>query len=242
MAAAATWPPETGPQGRVLVLQHARDTPAGLLAEWAESRELDLELHRTDEDPALPEPDERPFVCCLGSINSPLDTGVPAVAATLDLVGRAVQSGIPVLGLCYGGQVLADVMGGTIEDAPEPEIGWHTIESDAPDLVAPGPWLQWHYQRFTLPPGAKQLASSRAGVQAFSSGPHLGVQFHPESTIEIVKRWASLDIERLTALGMADTAESLEAWRAGAGAARSHAFQLFDGFWERARRAGSAGQ
>ena len=92
MATAAPWPPETGPPGTGLVLQNPRDTPAGRHAEWAESRELDLELHRTDENPALPEPGDRPFVCCLGSINSPLDTGVPAVAATLDLVGRAAKA------------------------------------------------------------------------------------------------------------------------------------------------------
>lgn len=221
-----------------LVLQHSRDTPPGLLQDWADSRELPLELHRTDEDPALPDPGDRPFVCCLGSSNSPLDTGVPAVAATLDLVRRAVQSEIPVLGLCYGGQVLASVMGGTVERAPEPELGWHQIDSDAPDLVAPGPWLQWHYDRFTLPPGTEQLASSRAAVQAFSSGPHLGVQFHPECTIEIAKEWARQDGERLAALGVTDAEAWLEAGRDGAAAAREHAFQLFDGFWERARSAG----
>jgi GMP synthase-like glutamine amidotransferase len=185
----------------------------------------------------LPDIDERAFVCCLGSEHSPLDRDVPVVAATLELVGRAVQAGVPVLGLCFGGQVLADVLGGAIEPAPEPELGWYTLESDAPELVPPGPWLEWHYVSFSLPPGAQELARSSAGVQAFTSGPHLGVQFHPESTTEIAKHWARSDAEKLERLGLTDGEERLEAGRHGAAAARSRAFQLFDGFWNRARRA-----
>ncbi len=122
-----------------------------------------------------------------------------------------------MLGLCYGGQVLADVLGGRIEAAPEAELGWYSIETDDADLVPAGPWLEWHYQRFTLPPGAHELARSSAGVQAFISGPHLGTQFHPESTIEIVKHWASSDRERLERLGVHDAESRLESGRDAGG-------------------------
>jgi len=218
-----------------LILQYGPTGPPGLLGEWATSRGVPIDLHRTYADGALPEIDERAFVCLLGSKHSPLDRDVPEVAATLDLVRRAVDDGIPILGLCFGGEALADVLGARIEPAPEPELGWHTIDSEYPELVPAGPWLEWHYQRFTLPPGARQLASSPAGVQAFASGPHLGVQFHPESTIEIVTQWARSDSDKLQQLGRTDAEAGLEEGRSGADAARSNAFRLFDGFWKRLR-------
>ena len=224
-----------------LILQHGPTSPPGLFGEWAQSRGVPVEVWRTFEDGnplngSGPDLDGRALVCCLGSKHSPLDREVPVVAETLALVERAVARDVPVLGLCYGGQVLADVLGGVVEPAPEAEIGWHMVESEDPEQVASGPWLEWHYVRFTLPPGARQLARSPVGVQAFSSGPHLGTQFHPESTIEIVKHWASSDHERLVSLGVTDADQRLEAGRDGADTARANAFQLFDVFWERAQR------
>ena len=224
-----------------LILQHGPTSPPGLFGEWAQSRDVPVEVCRTFEDGALlngsaPDLDGRAFVCCLGSKHSPLDREVPVVAATIALVAEAVEQDVPVLGLCYGGQVLADVLGGAVEPAPEAEIGWHMVDSQDPERVPSGPWLEWHYVRFTLPPGARQLARSPVGVQAFSSGPHLGTQFHPESTIEIVKHWASSDRERLESLGVTDAEQRLESGRDGAAAARANAFQLFDVFWERAQR------
>lgn len=229
-----------------LILQHGPTSPPGLLGEWAQARGVPVDVHQTFADPdapyegtpsgAMPSIDKRAFVCCLGSKHSPLDREVPVVAATIALIASAVEQGVPVLGLCYGGQVLADVLGGVVEPAAEAELGWHTIETSDPQRVPAGPWLEWHYVRFTLPPGAHELARSAVGVQAFSSGPHLGTQFHPESTIEIVKRWASSDHDRLVSLGITDAEQRLEDGRAGADTARAHAFQLFDDFWERAQR------
>lgn len=230
-----------------LILQHGPTSPPGLFGEWAQSRGVTVEVHETfanRDDPyegtpsgAMPSIEQRPFVCCLGSKHSPLDRAVPVVADTLALVARAVERDVPVLGLCYGGQVLADVLGGVVEPAPEAELGWQMVVSEDPALVPEGPWLEWHYVRFTLPPGAQQIARSAVGVQAFTSGPHVGTQFHPESTIEIVKQWARSDRERLERLGVRDAEERLEAGRGRAEAARANAFQLFDVFWERARRA-----
>jgi GMP synthase-like glutamine amidotransferase len=209
-----------------LFLQHGDWGPPALLGEWAEARGIPYEVHRVDLDPGgLPALDEQPFICSLGSDHNPNDRHVRAVAAELDYVAQAVERGIPVLGLCYGGQLLASVLGARIERAPEPELGWVRIESEDPALIPEGPWLQWHYDRFTLPPGARELARSPRAIQAFVHGTHLGVQFHPESTIEIVREWARLDAERVPG------GERLaEAGRADAERARADAHRLFDGF------------
>ena len=200
-------------------------------------RDVPLAVHHTYTGGAFPDVRGWSFVCCLGSSHSPLDRDVPAVARTLELIREAVAAQVPVLGLCYGGQVLADALGGVVGHTPEPEIGWYEVETADAELVPAGPWLEWHYQCFTLPPGARELARSRAGVQVFVHGPHLGTQFHPESTIEIVLKWAAADGENLARLGIDDAEARLEAGRARAGLARTNAFRLFDGFWERASRA-----
>lgn len=218
-----------------LVRQHMDRTPPGLLGTWAQERGIAYEVHRTWTGEAEPELAGRPWVASLGSPNSPRDADVPAVVAELAAVRAAVEQEVPVLGLCYGGQVLAAVLGGTVEAAERPEVGWHEIESDVPDELPAGPWLQWHFQRFSVPPGAIELARSASGPQAFRSGDHLGVQFHPESTIEIVTHWARADRDRVHERGLGDSEALVEAGRHLAPAAARNAFVLFDAFLEHIR-------
>lgn len=222
-----------------LILQHGPTGGPGLLAEWAQERQIEVEIHHTDRNGtqrgSTPTVEDRPFVACLGSRNNPNDREVPAVIETLDVIRAALDASVPVLGLCYGGQVLAALTGGQVERSPDPQHGWFEIESDAPQLVPEGPWIEWHYDRFSLPPGATELARTGDTVQAFVLGPHLGVQFHPESTIEIVENWARADRERLAEIGIDDGVALLEQGRGHAVAARDAAFALFDAFWNRAR-------
>ncbi|MEA2281983.1 MAG: hypothetical protein QOK21_2590 [Solirubrobacteraceae bacterium] len=220
---------------RALILQHGDWGPPGVLAEWADARGIGFDVHHAEHSGDLPAFNGQAFVASLGSPHNPSDLDVPQVRAEMAWLRQAIEHDVPVLGLCFGGQALAAAMGGTIERAPQAELGWGAIRSRVPDEVPEGPWLQWHYDRFTLPPGAEQLAESDAGVQAFRHGRHLGVQFHPESTIEIVRLWAQSDHERLSALGMEDGEALLERGRHHAAAARDAAFRLFDAFWQRAR-------
>jgi GMP synthase-like glutamine amidotransferase len=106
----------------------------------------------------------------------------------------AMAAGVPVLGICFGGQMLAAAAGGTVERAPVPEIGWKVVDSLAPGLIDPGPWLEWHYDRFVLPAGVPALATTVLGAtervsQAFTVGRSLGVQFHPEVTESVLSAW-----------------------------------------------------
>ncbi|MDP9134407.1 MAG: hypothetical protein M3N56_06210, partial [Actinomycetota bacterium] len=132
--------------------------------------------------------------------------------------------------LCYGGQVLAAVLGAQVGPAPLPELGWREIETDDPGVVPAGPWLEWHFERFCTPPGATELARTADAPQAFRYGPHLGVQFHPEATVDIVAEWARADAAQLARLGIQDAAALLAASAEHRAAAEAAAFQLFDGF------------
>ena len=217
-----------------LILQHGESGPPGVLGDWAAARGIELEIHHAQSGAPLPALNGHAFIASLGSPHNPADLHIPAVAAELAYVEQAIARDIPVLGLCFGGQMLAKALGGEIGEAPHPELGWHTVDSTAPEVVPPGPWLQWHYDRFTVPAGAELLATSAAGPQAFIHGRHLGVQFHPESTIEIVRTWARSDHERVSALGI-DGEALLERGRHHATAAVSAAFDLFDAFWQRTR-------
>jgi GMP synthase-like glutamine amidotransferase len=217
-----------------LVRQHTQTGPPALLGDWLRARGIPVVLQRSWVGEPLPDPEEHSFVASLGSKYSPRDADVPAVAGEIELVERAVERDVPVLGLCFGGQMLAHVLGGRVEPAPVPELGWREIATDDPGLVPAGPWLEWHYERFCTPPGATELARTPDAPQAFVAGPHLGVQFHPESTPEIVARWASLDGERLDALGIADGAALAAAPPQRREAAAAAAFRLFDAFLARA--------
>src|SRR4051794_19194010 len=204
----------------VLIRQHVESAPPGLLAAWLDRRGHAYELSRSWLGGPRPDPAGYAFVASLGHDLGANDTHAPAVAAERDLLARAVACGTPVLGLCYGGQVLAAVLGGQVARAPEPELGWREIETDDRRLVAAGPWLEWHYDRFEVPPGATELARTRDAAQAFRLGPHLGVQFHPEATVEIVEGWARAD----------GVDAQLSAGPVQRRAAEAAAFALFDAY------------
>ena len=214
----------------VLIREHVESAPAGLLGAWLDARGLAYEVSRSWLDGPLPDPEDYAFVASLGHDRGAGDTHLPPVAAERELLARAVARDVPVLGLCYGGQVLAAVLGARVGPAPVPELGWRAIETDDASAVPAGPWLEWHFDRFTTPPGATELARTAEASQAFRIGPHLGVQFHPEATVDIVAAWARADAARLAALGIDDGTALLTASREHREAAEAAAFRLFDAF------------
>jgi GMP synthase-like glutamine amidotransferase len=208
-----------------LVLQHGDDGPPARLGDWLRQRGLEFVVHPAWEHPP-PDPREFAFVASLGSESSAGETD-GWVADELAALRTAVQADVPVLGLCFGGQALSLALGGGIEVLPTPEIGWVPVQSSDP-LVPAGHWLQYHFDLMHLPPGARALAHSPAGLAAFRHGRHLGLQFHPEVDAELVERWARTD-PKLPATGI--TVEDLAAQsRAHADAALGQAFALFDGW------------
>lgn len=186
---------------RALVLQHDHVSPAGPVGERLGRRGFEVvervvvpaERHLTpDVRFAFPDPGEWDLIVPMGA---PWGVNDPEVASwvvpELRWLARAHAMGVPVLGVCFGGQALAAALGGRVERAPRPEMGWVEVESDDPGLVGAGPWFQLHFDRWVLPPGAVEIARSGVCSQAFVAGRSMGVQFHPEITVEEFGTWLS---------------------------------------------------
>ncbi len=121
------------------------------------------------------------------------------VGAEMQLVRDAADAGVAVLGVCFGGQLLAQAFGGSVTRSAAPEIGWYDVESDNTDVVPGGPWFQWHFDRWTLPPGAVEIARTANSSQAFVLGRALALQFHPELDRALLELWLADDRDGETA-------------------------------------------
>jgi GMP synthase-like glutamine amidotransferase len=212
---------------RILILEHQADAPACLLADWAPVREHHIDVLAPQSLAAWPEPGGTDAIVSLGSEHSALDTTQSWIREEIEFLAAAHSRSVPVLGICFGGQVLSAALGGTVSRAPRAEVTWRAIESQAPELIAPGPWPFWHEDRFDLPPGARLLAGSETDVAAFVDGASVGVQFHPEADAAVVRRWLEDGREKLRAYGVDEAEFEREIERQGPGA-RDHAFDLFD--------------
>lgn len=216
------------PERTVLILQHEPTAPADMLAEWLRAREITYETVPVWEQGLPGDAGTWEWICSLGSDETPNRSGAAAwVDAEVAFLRAALAAGIPVLGLCFGGQALAVAAGGGVHPADPPAAGWAEVETSDPGLVSPGPWLHFHYDQLEPPPEATVIARSPAGVAAFTLGRSLGLQFHPETGPAVVAGWAESERERLTDLSI-DPAGVAEGGRRLGSRPRDLAFNLFD--------------
>ncbi|MCH9640543.1 MAG: type 1 glutamine amidotransferase [Actinomycetia bacterium] len=143
----------------------------------------------------FPDPAGYDVIVALGATWPVYDEGLRSswVGDEMLLMRDAAEAGTALLGVCFGGQLLAQAFGGTVSRAPRPEVGWYDVASDRPEIVPGGPWFQWHFDRWTLPPGATELARTAGASQAFVLGRALALQFHPEVDSDLLKVWLAAD-------------------------------------------------
>ncbi len=173
---------------RVLVIRHHDIDAAGFIGDAFEARGATLDVHLFPGDGPLPAFDGVDHIVVLGAVSSVNDPD-PWIAAELSWLRAAEAAGVPVLGICFGAQALCAALGGRVEAMGRYEIGWVLVDPADPDVIPPGPWLEFHHDRCLPPPSATVLARNEAGVQAFRIGRHLAVQFHPEVDGPQLKRW-----------------------------------------------------
>jgi GMP synthase-like glutamine amidotransferase len=214
---------------RALVLQHEQPTPGGYVLSWLEARGAVQDVYRIDVAQRDLDPRGYSMIVSLGSEFAAFDDSVPWLEREMRLLRDAVQADVPVLGICFGGQLLARVLGGRSFRGELSEIGWLPVRSQDDRLVPEGPWFQWHFDTFTPPPGSSVIADSPVGPQAYTIGHSLGLQFHPEVTPEIMDSWVATYRHELDQEGV-DPDGLLEETNRRADDSRQSAWRLFDGF------------
>lgn len=129
-----------------------------------------------------------------GSRSSVLDDD-EWIDETEEWVGDAVRRGVPVLGVCFGHQLLATALGGTVESMASYEVGFKDVRRHETSRLFDGvdkefTAFSFHSDEVTdLPDDAVRLAGNdRCAVQAFRHGHAFGVQFHPEFDSHTVKK------------------------------------------------------
>jgi GMP synthase-like glutamine amidotransferase len=225
---------------RALVVQHEQPTPGGYVHQWLEEREADQDIYRIDTEERQVDPRAYDIIVTLGSEFAAFDDSIPWLGKEKELLLKAADADVPVLGICFGGQLLARVLGGKSFRSEIAEIGWLPVRSREHGLVSDGPWFQWHFDSFTLPPGARLIADSAVGPQAYTIGRSLGVQFHPEVTPEIMDAWVRAYRHELDQEGVDPDLLLDETYRRAADT-RAAAWRLFDGFLERASKEAVSG-
>jgi GMP synthase-like glutamine amidotransferase len=226
----------TGDRWRALVIQHEEPTPPGLVLQWLEDRGAEVRTLRIDEqDPHDIDPRDYDLIVSLGSEFGAYEDHIEWIKHEMDLFREATEADVPILGVCFGGQLLARVLGGEVRRSDREEIGWLPVGTSDPELVPDGPWFQWHFDTFTAPPGARVIAENEVGPQAYVVGRSLGVQFHPEVTTSIMDDWVRVYRHELDEHGV-DPDGLLEETKERQQSAEAASIKLFDAFLDRIAR------
>jgi GMP synthase-like glutamine amidotransferase len=179
---------EGQPHMRVIVIRHHAEDSPGFIAQAFQERGADLSTFLFPDGGPLPAFDGADHIVVLGAIPSVNDEA-PWMEQEITWLRQANAAGLPILGICFGAQAMCAAFGGAVERAPALEVGWRLVETADEELIPPGPWLEFHGDRCLPPQEARILATNEAGVQAFSIGRHLAVQFHPEVDGAQLKLW-----------------------------------------------------
>ncbi len=207
---------------RVLAVTHGPSVGTGVFAEAVRAAG-----HELTEWSVPVTPDARPdghdaTIVLGGGMHADQEELHPWLLPELAFIGRELEAGMPLLGVCLGAQLVARAAGGRVVRAPEKEVGWHEVELTEAGLADPvlsslPPRLeafQWHHYTWELP-AATELARGRGLAQAYRLGESAWcVQFHPEVTGAQIERWIGEDpddVDDVAALRAA-TQERIGGW------------------------------
>ncbi len=183
----------------IAIFRHSPGEGPGYFATFLDRHSLPWTLFPIDAGVSPPlTPDGFSGLCFMGGPMS-VNDDLPWIPRTLDLIRQADARGIPVVGHCLGGQLMAKALGGSVGRNAVKEIGWgEVVATDAATQLATE-WLgdiarfeafHWHGETFTIPTGATRiLQSAHCGNQAFVRGPHLAMQCHVEMTDTMIRAW-----------------------------------------------------
>jgi GMP synthase-like glutamine amidotransferase len=171
---------------RTHILQHSDGTPPGAVLQWLRDKGHKHDLRRLDIGHSLPDLSETELIVILGGPMNVDDVkDHPWLRDEKLFLEGAIAAGKSCLGLCLGGQLLAQTLGAKVTKNTHWEVGWHPVQLEGGSELTV---FQWHQDTFTLPNKAERIATnSITENQGFRFGRNVvGVQFHPEATTEWV--------------------------------------------------------
>jgi GMP synthase-like glutamine amidotransferase len=189
--------------GIALVIENDPTDDIRRLGDWLTAAGLELSVLRPHAGEPLPQSlDGFAALIVMGGEQSAYDTGVQWFPRVESLLRKAVRYRVPTLGVCLGGQLLAQALGGRVEESEQGlEIGAklvakRDIAAEDP-LFGPIPFapdvIQYHSDEITALPAAAVLlaASTHYPHQAFRAGDRAwGLQFHIETDTSMFASWA----------------------------------------------------
>lgn len=215
---------------KVLIVGHDGKLELGVLGLALEGIVDDLEFCGRSASELIPSAVSADLVVSLGSdwsVYSP--TVSREIRQESLLLSRLNRLGVPVLGICFGAQMIAHTFGGRVSRSPKPEFGWTVVDDVAHEELA-GSWMQWHVDRIEVPDSISVIGRNNAGIQAIRYGRCLGVQFHPEATYDVVSRWVSSGGQAELEANGVDPEEILETTRRNEADSSSRCRALFEWF------------
>lgn len=182
-----------------LVLQHFHENPPGRVGNLLDKHAIPYHLIHVGQD-TLPNPSEYGAIIVLGGTQHLYNRSSYPYAVHEEIyIQRAIQQRVPYLGMCLGGQLLANTFKAPIRKLPKEHIGFlkiHFTEAGQKDPLYHGlpgyqQAFQWHEDCFELPLGAVELAYHQDGAnQAFRYLDHAyGLQYHIELTEDMLDLW-----------------------------------------------------
>lgn len=223
---------------RALAIQHFATGGLGILASVLDERGYDVTVIEATADAVTRASSEHwDLVVVLGSEDGVYEDH-DYIAPEIALVRERLDRDAPTLGICFGAQIMAAAIGGSVyRGSPGPEIGFVTVEPTEQGRLSPlrhvagVPVCEWHGDTFSLPVSVVPLGSTeRYGNQAFALGDTaFAVQFHPEMTRSMFGLWVAdgaADIER-AGLDVSTLLAEADAHLAAAGEASRRMFGEF---------------
>jgi GMP synthase (glutamine-hydrolysing) len=213
----------------IVLVVHQEQSDPGRIGAMLAARGLTLDIRRPACGDALPERfDAIRGAVVFGGPMSANDDHLSFIRQELDWLGRVRAAGLPFLGICLGAQLMARAGGAAVAPRADDrhEIGYVEIAPTPPGrdyFPAPLSVYHWHGEGFGLPDGAVRLAASPDFPnQAVRFAPRAyGLQFHPEVTGAMMKRWQVRAAAKLVKPGAQPPAAQRAAWaRHDAGVAR----------------------
>ncbi len=185
---------------KVIVIQHVPYEPLGTIVSLLREqrhRIKHINFVRTPDVSTTIE-DYDALIVLGGPMNVDDTEQFPFLLQEINLIQQAIKTGMPILGICLGAQLIAKALGSKVYSATEKEVGWFELKKTdkCQDSICHffednQRIFQWHEHTFDLPDSSHRLLASKiCPNQAFLYRDNVyGFQFHLEITEHLIQRW-----------------------------------------------------